>query len=157
MYIIAHRGNTSGPSDDENSIDQILSALAEGFDVEIDVRAEDGHLFLGHDEPQEMLPEWLMDKFNSNLWVHCKDIDALYLISTMYPNSNYFWHQSDDATVTSKGYFWTYPGKQLTEKSVYVLPELSSDEEFNHLIKNNPYGVCTDFPFKYEKQASELF
>ncbi len=103
MYIIAHRGNTNGPSEDENSIDQILSALSEGFDVEIDVRHCDGNLYLGHDEPQEMLPDWLMHKFNSSLWVHCKDIDALYLVSTLYPNSNYFWHQSDDATVTSKG------------------------------------------------------
>jgi len=151
MYIIAHRGNTSGPSEDENSIDQILSALSEGFDVEIDVRYCEGNLYLGHDEPQEMLPTWLMDKFNNNLWVHCKDIDALYLVSTLYPNSNYFWHQSDDATVTSKGYFWTYPGKQLTDKSIFVLPETLTDKEYDSLIIHNPYGICTDYPFRYEK------
>lgn len=151
MYIIANRGNTSGPSMEENSIDQILSALAEGFDVKIDVRSEDGYLFLGHDEPQEMLPEWLMDKFNSSLWVHCRDIDALYLISTLYPNSNYFYHESDDATVTSKGYFWTYPGKPITEKSIFVLPETLNDHESDSLINDNPYGICTNDPFRYEK------
>ena len=151
MYIIAHRGNTNGPSEDENSIDQILGALSEGLDVEIDVRTVDGILYLGHDEPQEILPDWLIDKFNSNLWIHCKDIDSLYLVSTLYPNSNYFWHQSDDATVTSKGYFWTYPGKQITEKSILVLPEILSEQESNSLINNNPYAICTDYPFRYDK------
>lgn len=151
MYIIANRGNVSGLSINENSIDQILTALAEGFDVKIDVRSADGYLFLGHDEPQEMLPQWLMDKFNSSLWVHCKDIDALYLVSTLYPNSNYFYHQSDDATVTSKGYFWTYPGKPITEKSILVLPETLPDHESDSLINNNPYGICTNDPFRYEK------
>jgi glycerophosphoryl diester phosphodiesterase len=151
MYIIAHRGNTNGPCEDENSIDQILGALSEGFDVEIDVRTVDGILYLGHDEPQEILPDWLIDKFNSSLWIHCKDIDSLYLVSTLYPNSNYFWHQSDDATVTSKGYFWTYPGKQITEKSILVLPEILSEQESNSLINNNPYAICTDYPFRYDK------
>ena len=25
---------------------------------------------------------------------------------------NYFWHQTDDFTLTSHGYIWTYPGKK---------------------------------------------
>jgi hypothetical protein len=53
--------------------------------------------------------------------------------------------------VTSKGYFWTYPGKQLTDKSIFVLPEILKPEESDSLINENPYGICTDYPFRYEK------
>ena len=37
--------------------------------------------------------------------------------------SNYFWHQNDDYTITSKGYIWAYPGKKLNKNAIYVLPE----------------------------------
>ena len=35
-----------------------------------------------------------------------------------------FEHQEDDVTLTSEGYIWTYPNKQLTDNSIAVLPEL---------------------------------
>ena len=48
-----------------------------------------------------------------------------------------FWHQEDDVTLTSKGYLWTYPNKQLTPKSIAVLPEGVIEEEIA--------GFCSDF------------
>ena len=151
MYIIAHRGNINGPSPFENSPEHIDSALIEGYDVEIDIWAKDGELYLGHDEPIYKIDLFWFDKIIDSSWIHCKNIDAMFLMSTLYPRSNYFWHQSDDATLTSKGYFWTYPGKQITEKSILVLPENLNEFESNSLINDNPYGICTDYPSKYDK------
>ena len=38
MIFIAHRGNTNGPSSKkENSLPYIVSAISNGFDVEIDL------------------------------------------------------------------------------------------------------------------------
>ena len=48
-----------------------------------------------------------------------------------------FFHQEDDVTLTSKGYLWTYTGKQLTENSIAVLP--------NDEITKKIAGVCSDF------------
>ena len=51
-------------------------------------------------------------------------------------NIHCFFHQEDDVTLTSKGYIWTYPNKQLTNKSM-VLPKT--------IDKNlECFGVCTD-------------
>lgn len=52
----------------------------------------------------------------------------------------------DDVTITSKGYFWTYPGKQLTNNSIAVMPEI---KDFNNI--EIAYGVCSDFVEKYKK------
>ena len=40
--IIAHRGNSNGPSSAENSIESITSCLNLGFNVEVDVWSVDG-------------------------------------------------------------------------------------------------------------------
>ena len=45
MKIIAHRGNINGPSDDENSIEQITTCLDLGYDVEINTTS-DGYIQL---------------------------------------------------------------------------------------------------------------
>ena len=60
------------------------------------------------------------------LWCHAKNIEALNLM--LREGIHCFWHQEDDVTLTSKGYKWTYPGKQLTENSICVKPELSDEK-----------------------------
>ena len=53
MKIISHRGNLTGPNPiRENSIDYIEEAIAEGFDVEVDLWVDDNECYLGHDDPQ---------------------------------------------------------------------------------------------------------
>ena len=58
-----------------------------------------------------------------------------------------FWHQDDDVTLTSKGYIWTYTGKQLTDKSIAVLPEL--DSEFI-ISSKKIVGICSDYVVNYK-------
>jgi hypothetical protein len=137
MIVIAHRGNTEGPSELENSPGQIGLALKMGYDVEIDVRYIEGKWYLGHDLPQhEVQAEFLKQ---NGLWCHAKNIDALYELMKL--GIRCFWHQEDDVTLTSCGHLWTYPGKELTARSICVMPENVGIETLKGVA-----GVCTDFP-----------
>lgn len=146
MKLISHRGNINGKNPDkENSLNYILDALKRGYDVEIDIWYINNSWWLGHKEPNyELIITDFKNNFNK-IWFHCKNLDALYKI--LGYNSQYFWHQEDDFTLTSTNNIWTYPGKKLTEKSICVLPEQSNytPEELNGC-----YGICSDFIEKYK-------
>tara|TARA_Y100000310_G_scaffold89153_1_gene86291 strand:- start:1662 stop:2153 length:492 start_codon:yes stop_codon:yes gene_type:complete len=127
MILIAHRGNTNGISNKENDPVYIHDALKQDFDVEIDVWYVDKQFWLGHGRPQYEIDENFLE--NPRLWCHAKNIEALYKMNL---NSliHCFWHQKDDVTLTSRGYVWTYPGKELTLKSICVLPESISQMDW---------------------------
>jgi len=147
MQLISHRGNVLGPvPDKENNPSYIDSTINSGYDVEIDIRLIDNQFWLGHDEPQyEINNEWLIERI-TNLWIHCKNIDALYQFSYDENNYNYFWHQNDDFTLTSKNYIWTYPGKDHTKRSIIVMPELFTNiDSLSNYKTFNCYGICSDY------------
>lgn len=150
MRVIAHRGNLDGPNyNTENSPAQILRAIDCGFDVEIDVRVVDGEILLGHDHPQYECPEKLLLSIIEKAWFHCKDLNSLTYLPNRFPGIKYFWHQSDDFTLTSNGYLWTYPGKPITKKSILVLPETLQKDMLSEQLSKGPYGICTDWPYEY--------
>lgn len=152
MKIIAHRGNIDGPNPlIENHPDTIDTAISMGFDVEIDIRYDnfDNKFYLGHDDPQYVVTAYWLAERMENLWIHCKNIDALYHFAHKTGGYNYFWHQTDDFTLTSKNHIWTYPGQPYTPSSIIVMPEnYIKLEELNNLIAYDCYGVCTDYPQK---------
>jgi hypothetical protein len=78
------------------------------------------------------------------LWCHAKNISALVELKNL--NTNCFFHNTDAVTLTSKGYLWTYPGEQLTSKSIAVLPEQAP--YYNIQIAK---GICTDYINLYTK------
>ena len=145
MILISHRGNINGRNESrENSIEYIYEALNLGFDVEIDVWYKDGEWFLGHDGPENYV---VLDFLkNDKLWCHAKNIDALNKM--LKESIHCFWHQEDNVALTSKGYMWTYPGKQLTENSIAVLPELNNDNSLTMLPKKL-LGICSDYVVNY--------
>lgn len=149
MKLIAHRGNINGPDPSkENNSDYIEQAISQGFDVEIDLRYSslDKNLYLGHDEPTYKINWFWLGKYKDNLWIHCKNIEALYEFSHGTSGFNYFWHQNDDYTLTSRNYIWTYPGKPYTSKSVIVMPEWNKNvNEFVDLRAYDCFGVCSDY------------
>ena len=108
MIFISHRGNISGiSSNDENNPDYINVALKLGYEVEVDVRFENGKFFLGHDFSQYHIDnEFLL---NSKIWCHAKTKEALEALEKI--KAHYFWHQEDDYTITSKGYIWRNIGE----------------------------------------------
>lgn len=142
MKIISHRGNINGPNPErENHPDYINEALNQGYDVEIDVWNIDNKWFLGHDEPQYDIN---IDMNDSRLWIHAKNIDALSQLHHLN-NVNYFWHQEDDYTLTSKGLIWAYPNKPVPfmSRAIAVLPEIHNTDTQNF------YGICTDYVERY--------
>ena len=141
MIFISHRGNISGiRSNDENNPNYINVALKLGYEVEVDVRFENGKFFLGHDFSQYHIDnEFLL---NSKIWCHAKTKEALEALEKI--KAHYFWHQEDDYTITNRGFFWTYPGKKLLTNSICVLPEKSNYD------KISCKGVCSDFIERYK-------
>lgn len=139
MILIAHRGNLRGKSVNfENYPEYVDLAIKQDFEAEVDVWFEDG-LFLGHDDPKFKITEdWLIKRKNK-LWLHCKNIKA---VEWFYGKNdfNYFWHQEDTLTLTSKGYIWVYPDKQPVNNSIAVLPELHPNIDIYQCI-----GICSDF------------
>ena len=116
MILISHRGNINGKSvDSENKPEYIDNAIDQGYDVEIDIRAIEGCFYLGHDKPIYGIDlKWLNERKDS-LWIHCKNLEAIEWFS-MIKSFNYFWHETDTVTLTSKGYVWAYPGKSTYKK-----------------------------------------
>jgi hypothetical protein len=140
MKLIAHRGLFNGPDKQlENTVKQIDLALSKGYDSEIDVWYDD-EWYLGHDEPKQHIEFSFLMK--PGLWIHVKNIDALYMLR--YSGLNYFWHQNDDYTLTSQGYIWTYPGNKLTSNSICVLPEWD-DPSLSNVKNLKCFGICSDF------------
>ena len=149
MRIIAHRGNINGPKPQyENKPSYIANAIQQGYDCEIDVWFENDKFVLGHDEPQYDFPFELLETYYNKLWIHAKNWEAfikLRDIDRIGTHLNYFWHQTDDYVLTSKGFIWTFPEKSLSYNSICVMPE-------KHKTKPvlSCYGVCTDYPKEYE-------
>tara|TARA_A100001015_G_scaffold214278_1_gene240502 strand:+ start:5978 stop:6433 length:456 start_codon:yes stop_codon:yes gene_type:complete len=146
LKIIAHRGNLNGPDlKSENKLDSIQECIDLNFDVEIDLWLKDNQLFLGHDFPQyEVDYDWLINRA-SNLWIHCKNLQAFsYIAQTA--KLNFFWHQKDDYTLTSKGIIWAYPGQKTDENCIVVMPESFMEMRDLKLLKC--FGICTDYPIR---------
>jgi hypothetical protein len=142
MILISHRGNLNGKIPEyENNPLYIDRALGKGYDVEIDVWFRDNIFFLGHDYPTYRVEvDYLRNK---KLWCHAKNINALNMM--LDNDIHCFWHQEDDVTLTSCGFMWTYPGKQLTSKSICVLPEK------NNQIPKKAFGICSDYVVYYKR------
>ena len=144
MILISHRGNINGRSElYENSPNYIDSAIKKGYDVEVDIWISNGNFYLGHDNPQyEISLEWLSER-KDNLWIHCKNIESIEKFNILNDNYNYFWHQEDTVTLTSKNFMWAYPGNQPIKNSISVLPELFNDNTSECI------GICSDYIQNY--------
>lgn len=159
--FISHRGNITGIDQRfENTPEQILFALTSGYDCEIDLRYYNNQYYLGHDHPLYQIDFDFLLK-NSRLWIHCKDIKTLFQLQQdiksrvhvlRYKNI-YFYHDKDECTLTSNNDIWTYPGCNLTENSICVLPE-----QANYILEDliQCTGICSDNIFKYKEELNNL-
>ena len=137
MFKISHRGNITGKNPMENSPELILNAIKQGFNVEIDIRRIESNWYLGHDFPQYSVGDLFIEQNKKFAWFHCKNLEAL---ESLDKNSHmFFWHQDDDFTLTSTGHIWTYPGKNITSKSIIV--DLNMTQQYDNVA-----GICTDYP-----------
>ena len=137
MLRVSHRGNINGPSEQgENNPHRVMDVIYAGYDCEIDLWYKSGGLYLGHDEPFYKIDYCFL--VNKNLWIHCKNIEALVYLS-VNDKLHLFYH-TDGIALTTKGFLWTAPGLLIGSKSIAAMPELI--ENWN--IKN-AYGICTDY------------
>ena len=146
MILISHRGNINGRMESyENEPNYIDSAISKGYDVEVDVWYKDKILWLGHDKPDyEVDFSWFVERLHK-LWIHCKNIESVVFFKECGYDVNYFWHEEDTITLTSKNYIWAYPGKQPIKNSIAVMPELFNDDITKCL------GICSDYISNYLK------
>ena len=149
MFLIAHRGNINGPVPDlENHPSYIEQTLKLGYDIEIDIWFKNDQFYLGHDEASYPIDFAWIKNNSTKLWIHCKDknsLEELFLINSKLCNLNFFWHENDFVTMTSKGYIWASPGKQPIKNSIAVMPEWHQDDV------SCCVGICSDFISKYNK------
>lgn len=118
-----------------------------GYHVEVDVWYTGGQFVLGHDKPQYEVDRSFLS--NNKIWVHAKSIDTLHVLASSGNLIHYFFHHTDDATITSKGWIWTHPGKPVGHaKSVAVMPELNKIQPPNLYFSG---AICTDYPQKYKR------
>ena len=128
MKLIAHRGNTAGRQPErENTVSYLKEALDQGYEAECDVIFHNGKMYLGHDKPQEILPSSIL--LNKKIWFHAKDISALQILHEAEVNC--FFHHTDAATITSKGFIWLHSVVNLnpeimlnTDKIIQVMPRV---------------------------------
>ena len=145
MIFISHRGNINGPIKNlENNPNYILEALSKGFNCELDIHMVEGQLYLGHDTPEYKVTLNFLNFHKEKLWIHCKNIDSILFFNKL-DGYNYFWHEEDKITLTSKNHIWAYPGKQPIFNSVSVMPEIHNELNLD-LCK----GICSDFIQKYK-------
>lgn len=145
MILISHRGNIEGPNPErENSPNYIIEAIELGYNVEVDIWILNEKIFLGHDKPQYVVSQKWIEERVDKLWIHCKNIESLQFFNK-FNQFNYFWHQEDIATLTSKNYMWIYPGNQPVLNSIAVMPEMYNDN------LNMCIGICSDYIMNYKK------
>lgn len=151
--LIAHRGNINGPNtEEENNPEYLIKTINKGFFVELDLWYLNNKLYLGHDNPQYIIEYSFLLNNKDKMFIHCKNIEALHYCLEKNDNLEFFFHDSDDCVLTSKGNIWTFPGKTLTDKSICVMPErIKSDYNLNICT-----GICTDYVLKYRPKVAIL-
>lgn len=144
MIYLSHRGNLNGPDPKrENNPEAVKEVLKLGFQCEVDVWFSNGSFWLGHDRPQHQVDRSFLS--DHKLWCHAKDLATLHEMKSRGHLMHSFFHQNDDATLTSQGWIWTFPGKPLVSlRSICVLPE-----KFPKIDWKVAGGICTDFPDRF--------
>ena len=142
MYLISHRGNINGRIPErENAPDYILEAIEAGYYCEVDIFGKvDGSLWLGHDGPQYKTDSSFLN--NPKILCHCKNKLAIDNLNGW--GIHWFWHQTDDYTITSQGWVWAYPNKPSAGNNcIAVMPSLQEDV-------SEYAGVCSDYIERYK-------
>lgn len=157
MKLISHRGNITGPKlDRENAPSYIDTAIAAGYDVEIDIRYLNGNFFLGHDTPDYEVTKTWIEKRKDKLWIHCKNLDAASSISKI-EGVIFFCHSVDTYVLTSNNYIWVHD-LSLKLDNRCIIPLLNEKDIINY-NSNVVYAVCTDYISfaKYDLQQKGLY
>lgn len=148
MKLISHRANLNGPDPErDNNIGKVKEVVRMGYDCEVDLWVVGTDLYLGHDEPIYYISQMDLVDVHENLWIHAKNIEALKWLKSEKTSEggfyfNFFWHENDKFTMTSKGYMWCYPSKDVYNFGINLMPEWNelSKKDLRHCK-----GICSDY------------
>lgn len=146
MILISHRGNLSGRLFHcENMPLRIENVIAMGYDVEIDLRVENGFIYLGHDKPEYNITFGWLKRYQNHLWIHCKNYAAIQLISKA-EGFRWFCHQDDTFGIVSDGSIW-YSDLLSKPHSKCIIPLLTREQVDNYpdLFVLAAGGICSDY------------
>ena len=147
MILISHRGNLEGRNENlENHPKYIEDAHNAGFYVEIDLWVIENKLYLGHDKPQFLIDSKFID--NKYLFVHCKNNSALTYMQNKNWDCDYFWHEDDYYTLTSKNKIWAHPKSNILPGSICVV----KDENIFFEHYSNCFGICSDYVWRLRNE-----
>lgn len=147
MILISHRGNLTGSQPEkENQPDYIQNVIGKtDFHVEVDVWCFVNKLWLGHDRPIYPISLEFFNRNKFRFWIHCKNLSALnYFLSLKVNNSNlynFFFHKTDNYTLTSNNFIWTYPKNPVVSRSILVV----DGAHHQNIKKFECYGICSDY------------
>jgi hypothetical protein len=154
--IIAHRGNAYGPSEKENSRDQINRTIFHHFFAEIDLWVlNEQSLWIGHNKPEYQMTKSEFEALKPYLYVHCKNAAALqFCIQYQFIG---FSHDQDPFVLTTQQEIWVHPTQidswehnSTMTKTIFCLPECMKTESLFSRSYVTPTTVCTDYPFLWQ-------
>lgn len=150
MRLIAHRGNIRGKILHlENTEPYIIDAIAQGYQVEIDMWYVNQTLYLGHDDPLYKTSFEFLHEHSAELLIHCRDLKTLEFMHNDKKLSkfNYFYHVTEPAVISSHGDIIMHShANRCIDNSIYMLPEILGIK--NRYLKKCA-GICSDVIFNY--------
>jgi len=150
MLLISDKGNISGPNILlENTPDYIDFAIAQGYNVKIDLWYQDSKFFLGTNGPKTQIEwDWLTNiERLEYLWINCMNIQTFSFLLENGNALNFFYNNTDEVTITSKGFPWSNISNQYNTNTIAC----------NTTNLDNVIGVCSDWVSKWSKQIAICF
>jgi len=145
--ILLHRGNNGLDNLNENDPATINIRNTEGYAVECDIWFRDNKWYLGHDVPEYEVFDikgFLSER--SNL-IHAKDGETFAKLVKYCRergfNNEIFYHTSEDYVISTRGTIIAYPGKELYDKNLCMMPE-NIGRSITGIEQKNIGEVCSD-------------
>ncbi len=159
MIVIAHRGNVSGPEDgNENKEKYLKSAINQGFMIEVDLWAGlDLVPSLGHERQSAVrTTSEFLNSIAAMTFFHCKNLQAVYYLSTYIHNPRWFIHHADESVAISNSEpsnikIWRHSSVGPATDAVWAMPESKVGSCHRDLVKafretdKVAGAVCTDY------------
>jgi hypothetical protein len=144
MIVISHRGNIHGPNTErENCPAYIDEAINKNLQVEVDIRCINKQFSLGHDKADYFVDEEWILKRKTNIWFHCKNLEAYVSLQKLDSTIKTFCHSVDPYVITSEKYLWVHD-TNLELNNMCIIP-LINKEDILRYNKKDVYAVCTDY------------
>ena len=136
MLYISNRGNLSGRNpEEENSLEYLQEAVANGYCVKTDVWVIRGRLVTGVEEPTKAIN--LNNFAKDRMLIRARNSPALlFLLENGY---HCYWRESDNIILTNKNFVLSF-NNSLIPKSIVMNPEDNPIYDWSDYL-----GLCSDF------------